>query len=204
MLLLVLPLPFAAGVDVAAAAGVPIVYGTADLALRCRANLREGQTVLVLGASGGVGTAAVQISKLLGARVVAVTAGGDKAAYLKRLGADDVIDTAAPGAQGKKLHKLIAAAAPKGVQVVFDPVGGAALFEALKCMAWGAQYLVIGFAAGDIPKVPANLLLVKNTTMHGIFWGSYMTNNYKLLAASMAEVLQRVGQGKLQLQVSHR
>ncbi|KAF6260847.1 hypothetical protein COO60DRAFT_838483 [Scenedesmus sp. NREL 46B-D3] len=193
-----------AGVDAAEAAGVPIVYGTADLALRHRARLREGQTVLVLGASGGVGTAAVQISKLLGARVVAVTSGADKAAYLRQLGADAVVDTAAPAAAGQRLHKLIAAAAPKSVDVVFDPVGGQALFESLKCVAWGAQYLVIGFAAGDIPKVPANLLLVKNTTMHGVFWGSYMAKDYAVLAGGLRQVLDWAGQGRLALQVSHR
>ncbi|WIA34847.1 hypothetical protein OEZ86_013145 [Tetradesmus obliquus] len=193
-----------AGVDAAEAAGVPIVYGTADLALRHRARLQAGQTVLVLGASGGVGTAAVQISKLLGARVVAVTSGADKAAYLAQLGADAVVDTAAPAAAGQRLHKLVAAAAPKGVHVVFDPVGGQALFESLKCVAWGAQYLVIGFAAGDIPKVPANLLLVKNTTMHGIFWGSYMMKDYKVLADGLRQVLQWAGGGRLTLQVSHR
>eukprot|EP00878_Enallax_costatus_P026501 GHUV01028443.1.p1 GENE.GHUV01028443.1~~GHUV01028443.1.p1 ORF type:complete len:293 (+),score=92.02 GHUV01028443.1:330-1208(+) len=146
------------GVDVHAAAGVPIVYGTADLALRHRAGVRAGQTVLVLGASGGVGTAAVQISKVLGARVVAVTSGANKVEYLKAIGADAVVDTAVAG--GQKLHKQIAAVAPKGVNIVFDPVGGAALFESLKSVAWGAQYLVIGFAAGDIPKVRMRQVLL--------------------------------------------
>lgn len=193
-----------AGLDVAAASTVPVVFGTTHLALRLRAKVQQGQTVLVLGASGGVGTAAVQISKLLGARVVAVTKGADKAAYLQRLGADAVIDTAAAAATGQRLHKLVAAAAPKGVDVVFDPVGGSALFEALKCVTWGAQYLVIGFASGDIPKVPANLLLVKNTTLHGIFWGSYMQHDYRPLAGGMREVLSWLGEGRLRLEVSHR
>lgn len=192
------------------AAALPIAYGTADLALRHRGRLGPGQTLLVLGASGGVGTAAVQIGKIIGARVVAVTSGATKAEYLRGLGADDVIDAAAAaaslgpkGAGGPPLHKLIRAAAPKGVDVVFDPVGGPLLSEALKCVAWGSQYLVIGFVAG-IPQVPSNLLLVKNCTFHGVFWGSYMQRQPHVLRSSMEQVLDWAAAGKLRVPVHER
>ncbi|GBF97766.1 quinone oxidoreductase [Raphidocelis subcapitata] len=190
------------GLDPQLAAALPIAYGTADLALRARGRLEAGQTLLVLGASGGVGTAAVQIGKLVGARVVAVTSGAAKADYLRGLGADAVVDAAA-APKGTPLHKLIRAAAPKGVNVVFDPVGGPLLPEALKTLAWGAQYLVIGFVAG-IPKVPANLLLVKNTTVHGVFWGSYMQRAPKVLRASMDQVFAWAASGQLRVPVSAR
>ncbi|KAG2491901.1 hypothetical protein HYH03_009853 [Edaphochlamys debaryana] len=186
------------------AAAIPIVYGTADVALRHRAGLAAGQTVLVLGAAGGVGVAAVQLSRLAGARVVAVAAGKAKADFLKAQGADAVIDTEAVAASGRALHVAIREAAPKGVNVVFDPVGGKQLFEALKSVAWGAQYLVIGFASGDIPKVPANLLLVKNATLHGVFWGSYMMHRPRVLADSMRQVLAWFAEGKLKVEVFAR
>lgn len=190
------------GLDAQLAAALPIAYGTADLALRTRARLGPGQTLLVLGASGGVGTAAVQIGKLVGAHVVAVTSGAAKVEYLRGLGADAVVDAAA-APEGVPLHKLIRAAAAKGVDAVFDPVGGKLLQEALKVLAWGAQYLVIGFVAG-IPKVPANLLLVKNCTVHGVFWGSYMQRQPKTLRASMDQVLAWAASGQLRIPISHR
>ncbi|KAI8473312.1 MAG: hypothetical protein J3K34DRAFT_411610 [Monoraphidium minutum] len=191
------------GLDTQLAAALPIAYGTADLALRRRAQLGSGQTLLVLGASGGVGTAAVQIGKLVGARVIAVTSGAAKADYLRGLGSDAVVDAAA-APPGTPLHKLIRAAAPKGgVDVVFDPVGGPLLAEALKSVAWGSQYLAIGFVAG-IPRVPANLLLVKNPQFHGVFWGSYMQRQPKVLRASMDQVLAWAASGQLRVPVSHR
>ena len=221
------------GLDLKRAAALPIAYGTADVALRARANLREGQTLLVLGASGGVGTAAVQIGKLLGARVVAVTAGADKAAYLRSLGADAVVDTAAVaaaavaaaaaasggggsgggssggGAASKPgalppgaLRKALRAALPKGgADAVFDPVGGAFALEALRAVAWGGQYLAIGFVAG-IPKVPANLLLLNNVTLHGVYWGSYMQRAPRVLRESMDQLLAWAAAGRLAVPLS--
>eukprot|EP00198_Chlamydomonas_reinhardtii_P006595 XP_001695931.1 predicted protein [Chlamydomonas reinhardtii] len=182
------------------AAAIPIVYGTADVSLRHRAQLKPGQTVLVLGAAGGVGVAALQLAKLAGARVVAVAGGAAKADFLRGQGADAYWGH-------WTFHLFQQPSAPTaftGVDVVFDPVGGSQLFEALKCVAWGAQYLVIGFASGDIPKVPANLLLVKNTTMHGVFWGSYMMHQPRVLADSMRQVLEWFGQGKLRVEVFAR
>ncbi|KAG1665413.1 hypothetical protein FOA52_005755 [Chlamydomonas sp. UWO 241] len=190
------------GFDLHAAAAVPVVYGTADLALRVRAQLKKGQTLLVLGAAGGVGVAACQIGLATGATVVAVVRGPEKAAFMRQLGVTAVIDSAALG--GVPLHKAVKAVAKKGADVIFDPVGGAMLDEALKAAApWGAQYLVIGFAAGDIPKVPTNILLVKNMTMHGVFWGSYLQHRPDVLTQGtrlMQDILDRGGVG---VSVSH-
>lgn len=187
--------------DLATAAAVPIVYGTADLALRHRGQLKQGQTVLVLGAGGGVGLAAVQVALAVGATVVAVDLGPEKAAFLRQMGAHHVVDAAA---SQEPLHKRIKQLVPKGVNVVFDPVGGAVLKEAMKTVAWGAQYIVIGFASGKIPSVPANILLVKNTTLHGTFWGSYLQHNYALLDESMRQVVAWLQSGKIKVHISHR
>uniref|UniRef100_A0A7S0S512 Enoyl reductase (ER) domain-containing protein n=1 Tax=Chlamydomonas leiostraca TaxID=1034604 RepID=A0A7S0S512_9CHLO len=190
------------GVDLAVAAAVPVTYGTADLALRHRANTQPGQTVLVLGAGGGVGVAAVQIAKVIGAKVIAVTQGAQKCDFLRQQGADAVIDTSTMSKE-QPLHKLIKAHAPKGVHVVIDPVGGVFFSEALKSVAWGAHIAVIGFAAGGIPKIPANILLVKNTTVHGLFWGSYMQHDPKILRSSMDDIMAWFAKGQLQPHVSH-
>lgn len=192
-----------AAVDLDSAAVIPVVYGTAELALHQRAKLSTGQTLLVLGAGGGVGLAAVQIGKVLGATVIAVDLGEEKMRFLKQQGADVTID-ASTATKEKPLSALIKAHAPKGVNVVFDPVGAHVLKEALKCVAWAAQYLIIGFAAGGIPQIPANILLVKNTTVHGIFWGNYLQFNPALVRAGMMRVLDWVAQGKIQLSISHR
>ncbi|MEW5301471.1 MAG: hypothetical protein WDW36_004330 [Sanguina aurantia] len=189
--------------ELCSAAAVPIAYGTTDLALRHRAQLTAGQTILILGAAGGVGLAAVQISKLLGATVVAVVSSPEKAAFLRQQGADVVIDSSAATATAP-LASLIKQAAPKGVNVVYDPVGGSQFQDALKSVAWGAHYLVIGFASGGIPKVAANILLVKNCTMHGIFWGSYLQFKPAVLHSSMNQVLAWLAEGKLTLQTEHR
>ncbi|GFR48767.1 hypothetical protein Agub_g10588 [Astrephomene gubernaculifera] len=197
------------------AAAIPIVYGTADVALRHRAQLKAGQTVLILGAAGGVGLAALQLALAAGARAVAAAAGADKAAFLRQqadtwaegaggAGRVVVLDTAALAAEGRALHRAVKEAAPKGVDVVFDPVGGPLLSESLKCVAWGAQYLVIGFASGDIPKVPANLLLVKNTTLHGVFWGSYLAQQPRVIADSMRHLMAAFGAGRLRVEVYGR
>lgn len=196
------------GLALDVAAGVPVAYGTAWLALERRAHLRAGQTLLVLGASGGVGAAAVQLGVAAGARVVAVARGADKARFLREeLGAHAVVDTAAleAGGGGETDEKALAAAFkgalkeatttmsdsssgssgdkprttrphPPTADVVFDNVGGAQFSAALRCASWGAQLLSIGFASGAIPRVPANALLVKNATLHGVFWGAHLSD----------------------------
>ncbi|KAL6780880.1 hypothetical protein ACKKBG_A08850 [Auxenochlorella protothecoides x Auxenochlorella symbiontica] len=181
------------------AAGLPVTYGTAYLALVDRARLAPGQTLLVLGAGGGVGLAAVQLGRALGARVVAVARGPEKGVVLRAAGADAVIDSAAAG----KLRDAIKAAAPRGVDVVLDPVGGDHFFEAFKCVAWGAHMLVIGFAGG-VPKIPANIALVKNTTIHGIYWGSYQRKQPAVFRRSLDECAALFSQGKVSVHASHR
>eukprot|EP00891_Asterochloris_glomerata_P006485 jgi/Astpho2/6485/e_gw1.00096.22.1_t len=197
--------------DVAAAAGLPVAFGTAHLALKERANLKAGQTVLILGAGGGVGIAAVQIAKILGAKVIAVARGAKKAEVLYQLGADVVIDTSGPGIverssteynAPKGLSNLLVSAA--GVDVVFDTVGGTAFAESLKVVKWGAHILIIGFASGSIPKIAANIALVKNLTVHGIFWGSHQMYEPRIFRRTLEESVQWLGQGKLQVPVSHR
>ncbi|KAL6763224.1 hypothetical protein V8C86DRAFT_2496880 [Haematococcus lacustris] len=190
------------GVDLVTAAAVPITYGTADVALRHRANVQKGQTVLVLGAGGGVGVAAVQLAKVQGAHVVAVTKGEDKVQLLRNLGADVVIDLDTVSAS-QPLHALIKQHAPRGVHVVVDPVGGPYFNDALKAVAWGAHIVVIGFAAGSIPKIPANILLVKNTTVHGLYWGSYLQHKPQVLRDSMADIMAWLASGVVQPHVSH-
>ncbi|KAK9915971.1 hypothetical protein WJX75_006753 [Coccomyxa subellipsoidea] len=190
------------GVDLVTAAGLPVAFGTSHVALKERANLQPGQTVLVLGAAGGVGIAAVQISKAMGAKVVAVCRGSSKAEALKRLGADAVIDTSQH--PDTPLRALIKKEAPKGIDVVYDPVGGSAFQEALKVAKWGAQILIIGFASGTIPKVAANIALVKNLTLHGVFWGSYMQHKPSVLQKSLQELVSWWAEGKISIPVSHR
>jgi sacsin len=202
------------GLALDVAAGVPVAYGTAQLALEGRARLRPGQTLLVLGASGGVGAAAVQLGRAMGARVVAVARGADKARFLREgVGAHAVVDTSAlpqpPSGGGETDERALAAAFkaalkeattgdgggsssssssssssnrprrphhPPTADVVFDTVGGAQFSAALRCASWGAQLLSIGFASGAIPRVPANALLVKNATLHGLFWGAHLSD----------------------------
>ncbi|KAK9802830.1 hypothetical protein WJX73_003729 [Symbiochloris irregularis] len=151
---------------------------------------------------GGVGTAAVQIAHTVGAKVVAVARGPEKAQALKGLGADHVIDTSTCG--DKPLRQCIKAAAPKGVDVVVDLVGGQQFEESLKTVRWAAHILIIGFASGTIPKVPANIALVKNLTVHGVFWGSYMKQQPAVLQQSIAKPLEWLAQGKVSVPISHR
>ena len=183
------------------AAGLPVTFGTAYLSLVDRARLRPGQTLLVLGAAGGVGLAAVQLGKVLGARVVAVARGQDKMRVLERAGADACIDSAALGET--LLRDAIKKAAPGGVDVVLDPVGGDHFFEAFKCVKWGAHMLVIGFAA-SIPKIPANIALVKNTTIHGIYWGSYQFKEPATFHKSLADSARLFSEGRVNVYASHR
>ncbi|BDA44288.1 Quinone oxidoreductase-like protein 2 [Coccomyxa sp. Obi] len=196
----VLKLPV--GVDLVTAAGLPVAFGTSHVALKERANLQPGQTVLVLGAAGGVGIAAVQICKAMGAKVVAVCRGSSKAEALRRLGADAVIDTSQQ--PDTPLRNLIKKEAPKGIDVIYDPVGGTSFQEALKVAKWGAQILIIGFASGSIPKVAANIALVKNLTLHGVFWGSYMQHNPIVLQKSLQELVSWWAEKKISIPVSHR
>jgi len=149
-------------------AALLLTYATTMHALVDRGAIRAGETLLVLGAAGGVGTAAIEIGKCLGARVIAAASSSEKLVHCRAHGADAVIDY-----RTEDLKERTKALSPGGVDVIYDPVGGEATETALRTMAWGGRHLVIGFAAGGIPKVPANLLLLKSCAMVGVFWGAF-------------------------------
>lgn len=151
------------------AAGIAITYFTSYYALKQRANLQAGETMLVLGAAGGVGTTAVELGKLMGAKVIAAASSAEKLALCKQLGADEVINYSEESLKDR-VKELTGG---KGVDVVYDPVGGDFSEQALRSMAWNGRFLVIGFAAGPIPKVPLNLALLKGCSIVGVFWGRF-------------------------------
>lgn len=178
------------------AAGFQVAYGTGHLALLHRAKLGAGETVLVLGAAGGVGLAAVELAALTGARVIAVARGAGRLAIAGAAGADHLIDsdTMDIRAEVKALG---------GADVVFDPVGGDQFKAALGACKPGARLIVIGFASGDIPQIPANILLVKNITVIGHYWGGYLGFDAKSLTESLGQLFQWYEAGKLRPHISH-
>ncbi|HHS89000.1 MAG TPA: NADPH:quinone oxidoreductase family protein [Rhodobacteraceae bacterium] len=178
------------------AAAFQIAYGTSHLALSHRAGLQAGETVLVLGAAGGVGLTAVEIAKLMGARVIAVARGKDKLDVARRAGADHLIDSETEDIRAS-VREL------GGADVVYDPVGGEQFTAALRACNPEARIVVIGFASGDIPQVPANIILVKNITVIGHYWGGYLRFAPEVLAASLTELLGWYQEGKLRPHVSH-
>ena len=178
------------------AAGFPIAYGTSHLALTHKARLQPGETLFVTGAAGGVGLTAVEIGKRLGARVIASARGADRLDVARRAGADVLIDSEAPD-----LKQALRAAG--GVDVVYDAVGGPAFDEALRACKPDGRLLAIGFASGVVPQVPANLLLVKNLTVSGFWYGGYETHAPDLVAASLAELLRWRADGLIHPHVSH-
>ena len=188
-----LMIPIPDGVTDAAAAGVSVTYGTAMHGLKDRGNLKTGESVAVLGASGGAGLAAVEIAKLMGARVIAVASSPEKLAVCRDHGADDLLDYAATDLK-TGLRDLTGG---KGVDVVYDCVGGDHSEAALRSITWGGRLLVIGFAAGAIPKIPLNLYLLKNAAAIGVFWGEMIMREPAQHRANMIEVLDWVAQGRL-------
>ena len=188
------PLPDA--ISFAEAAGFPIAYGTSHLALTHKARLQPGETLFVTGAAGGVGLTAVEIGKRLGARVIASARGAERLAIARAAGADLLIDSDAPGLKD-------ALKAEGGVDVVYDAVGGPAFDAALRACKPDGRLLTIGFASGEVPQVPANLLLVKNLTVIGFWYGGYETLAPQLVADSLTQLLQWRAQGQLRPHVSH-
>jgi NADPH2:quinone reductase len=154
------------------AAAFPVVYPTSYAALVLRANLSRGETLLVHAAAGGVGVAAVQIGKALGARVIATAGGADKLEVARRAGADLAIDYSS----GDWVEEVKRATDGRGADVIYDPVGGEIFEGSMKCIAWNGRLLVIGFAGGKIPEVKANRILLKNIAVVGLHWGAYATN----------------------------
>ena len=188
------PIPDAMSHD--EAAGFPIAYGTSHLALTYKARLQPGETLFVTGAAGGVGLTAVELGKLLGARVIASARGMDRLAVARGAGADVLIDSDAPDLKA-------ALRAAGGVDVVYDTVGGPAFDDALRATWPDGRLLTIGFASGQVPKIAANLLLVKNLTVSGFWYGGYETHAPDLVARSMAELLALRADGRIRPHVSH-
>lgn len=185
-----------ASMPMAVAAGFPIAYATAHLALTHKAALQPGETLFVTGAAGGVGLTAVEIGKRLGARVIASARGDAKLAAARAAGADHLIDSDAPSLKDT-LRAL------GGVDVVFDVVGGPAFDDAMRATRPDGRLLAIGFASGQVPQVAANLLLVKNLTVSGFWLGGYQASNPSLVAQSLATLLGWYEAGGLNPQVSH-
>jgi NADPH2:quinone reductase len=189
-----------ASMDFMTAAGFPITYGTAHGALVWRAGLQPGEILLVHGAAGGVGLAAVEIGKALGARVIATARGPEKLAVAQQHGADELIDTA----EANVRDAVRSSTSGRGADVVFDPVGGDLFDASLRAVAWGGRLLVIGFAGGRVPQIPANLLLVKQLSAIGVYWGSYRKHQPERLVGAFAELFRWFEEGKLRPHVSHQ
>jgi NADPH2:quinone reductase len=181
-----------------AAAGFPIAYGTSHGALDWRARLQPGEVLLVHGAAGGVGLTAVEIGKAMGAVVIATASSPEKLAIARSRGADHLIDSSADDLRAR-VREVVGS---RGVDVVYDPVGGE-LFEAsLRVIAWQGRIVVIGFAGGKVPQIPANILLVKNCDVIGFYWGSYRTKRPELVRRSFETLLGWVAAGTLKPHVS--
>jgi NADPH2:quinone reductase len=187
----VVPIPD--GVSDEVAAGIPITYGTALHGLKDRADLRQGESLAVLGAAGGAGLAAVEIGKLMGARVIAVASSGDKLALAREHGADAAINYEDEDLK-TRLKQLTA---PKGVDVLYDAVGGPHAEPAVRAMGWEGRYLVVGFAAGTIPKIPLNLVMLKGCAIIGVFWTAFVERNADRHRANMIQLLEWCRQGRI-------
>ena len=192
--------PIPAAMDFVTAAAFPVAYSTSHGAFAWRGRLRAGESVLVLGASGGVGLTAVEIAKAMGASVIAAAGGAEQLAVAKRAGADHLIDYTREDLR----ERVKALTGGRGVDVVYDPVGGDAFDQSLRSIAWEGRIIIIGFAAGRIPQIPANLVLVKNIDVIGFFWGSYRRYKPELQAQSFQQLFRWYEEGKLKPHVSHR
>jgi NADPH2:quinone reductase len=185
--------PLPDGFAMVDAAAFIMTYATSHHALIDRAALRTGETVLVLGAAGGVGTAAIQIAKAVGARVIAAASTDDKCAMCASLGADATINYSTQNLR----ESLKTLTGGKGPDVIYDPVGGDFAEPAFRSIAWRGRYLVVGFAAGPIPSLPLNLALLKGASIVGVFWGDYARREPASNAAMMAELARWYGEGKI-------
>lgn len=186
-------LPMPEGMDFRTAAGIAFTYGTSYYALKQRAGLAEGETLLVLGAAGGVGTAAVELGKLMGARVIAAASSEEKLDAAEAAGADLRINYTTESLKNK-VKELTDG---QGADVVYDPVGGDYSEQALRAIGWYGRFLVIGFAAGEIPKIPLNLALLKSAQIVGVFWGSWTQRDPAESARNFLELQQMFESGRL-------
>jgi NADPH2:quinone reductase len=186
------------GMGFDAAASFILTYGTTDHALRDRAQLKAGESLLVLGAAGGVGVAALEIGKALGARVIACASSDDKLAVCREHGADETINYVDEDLR----ERIKALSAGKGVDVIYDAVGGPYTEPAFRSIAWRGRHLVIGFAAGDIPKLPLNLALLKGAAVVGVFWGDFTRREPQAFAESARQLARWYQEGRLKPHVS--
>ncbi|HZC58248.1 MAG TPA: NADPH:quinone oxidoreductase family protein [Xanthobacteraceae bacterium] len=185
------------GLDFDRAAGLTVTYGTTLYALRMRAELKPGETLVVLGASGGTGLATVEIGKVMGARVVACASSDEKLEFAKKHGASETVNYASEDLRAA-LKKL---GGEHGIDVVYDPVGGPYAEPAVRSMAWNGRYLVIGFAAGEIPKLPLNLVLLKNCDIRGVAWGAWVRREPDAQRELMTDIVHWAGLGRLSAHV---
>lgn len=188
--------PIPEGMPDADAAAFLVAYGTSHVALDYRASLKPGENLLVLGAAGGVGLTAVEIGKLMGANVIACARGTEKLSIAARAGADHLVDSA-----DEDIRKRVKALG--GADVVYDPVGGDQFKAAMRACNPEARLLPLGFASGDVPQIPANILLVKNLTVHGFYWGAYAKIKPSVLADSLSQLFAWYVEGRLQPHISN-
>ena len=197
----IVPLPATiSDADLEIAGSFVLTYGTSLHAIKDRAEAKAGETLLVLGAGGGVGLAAVEIGKLMGLRVIAAASSQEKRDAAIAHGADEVIDY-----NSENLREQIKGLTEgKGVDIVYDPVGGDFAEPALRSIGWRGRYLVVGFAAGDIPKIPINLLLLKGSALVGVFWGEFVRREPKLNAENMGQLFSWLHERKINPLISKR
>ncbi|MBB2928478.1 NADPH:quinone oxidoreductase family protein [Paraburkholderia silvatlantica] len=188
------------GADFATAAAFTLAYGTSHHAVVDRAALRAGETMLVLGAAGGVGLAAVEIGKVLGARVIAAASSEEKLEVCRRFGADATINYSTEDLR----ERIKALTDGNGPDVIYDPVGGEYAEPAFRSIGWRGRYLVVGFANGEIPRLPLNLALLKGASLVGVFWGDFARREPQRNAAAFAQMMGWIGEGKLKPYVSKR
>ncbi len=193
-------IPIPDGVPFDIAASFVMTYGTSYHALKDRAKLASGESLLVLGAAGGVGLAAVELGKAMGARVIAAASSDEKLAVCREHGADDTINY-----RTEDLRERIKALTDgQGVDVIYDPVGGGYSEPALRGMAWGGRFLVVGFANGEIPKIPLNLTLLKGCSIVGVFWGEFVRREPEANAAELTELVGMMKNGTIRPLISAR
>jgi NADPH2:quinone reductase len=193
-------IPLPEGVDFETGAAFTLTYGTSWHAIKDRAALQSGETMLVLGAAGGVGLAAIEIGKALGARVIAAASTEEKLQVCREHGADATINYSSEDLR----ERIKALTDGKGPDVVYDPVGGQFAEPAFRSIAWRGRYLVVGFANGEIPRLPLNLALLKGASIVGVFWGGHVAREPAQFAAELAAMFDLVGKGRLRPHVSAR
>ena len=183
--------------DFERAAGLTVTYGTTLYALRERAQLKPGESLVVLGASGGTGLAAIELGKMMGARVIACASSDEKLAFARSHGADETVNYGSENLRDA-LKRL---GGEHGIDVVYDPVGGPYAEPAVRSLAWLGRYLVVGFAAGEIPKIPLNLTLLKSCDIRGVFWGAWTKREPQLQRALMTDLARWCAEGRLSAHV---